>query len=153
MEKFHVLYSSQPKDKLPDLDDRTAQKEITCIDDQLSFLPYLSIGENLIIGCPSKIRKNHQLLAGLLAEIDLDLDLNQLPEEIDSLQQILLQMARSLLQGKREIYLCDVASTLTDGQLHHLLQVCQIIANKHDIAITLATSNLHLAKRLKAIPR
>lgn len=153
MENFHVLYSSQPKEKLPALDDRAAQKAITCIDDQLSFLPYLSIGENLIIGCPGKIRKNHQLLVSLLAEIDLDMDLSQLPEEIDNLQRILLQMARSLLQGKREIYLCDVASSLTDGQLHHLLQVCQLIAEKHDIAITLATSNLHLAKRLKVISR
>lgn len=142
MERFQVLYVAQPRWEQP------LTKDISCIDGHVDLVPYLSIGENLTMGCPGKIRKNHQLVLSLLQEIHLKIDLDLLPEDLDYLQKVLLQMTRSLLQGKHEIYLWDVAKRMEDSDLHQLLQVCQYLAERHHITITLLTSNVELAERL-----
>jgi ABC-type lipoprotein export system ATPase subunit len=112
-----------------------------------TFLPYLSIKENLFIGSSAKEKQKKQLLNDYFTYVGLSLAvLNKREEQLTCFERIKLQLVQLLLSGKDLIIIDDIFQQLSIGQRQELLPLLQRITKEKNKAILVFTSDLQIAE-------
>ncbi|MTD39005.1 hypothetical protein GIX45_10210 [Erwinia sp. CPCC 100877] len=112
-----------------------------------TFLPYLSIRDNLFIGSSVKEKQKKQLLNDYFTYIGLSLAvLNKQEEQLTCFERIKLQLLQLLLSEKDIIIIDDIFQQLSVGQKQELLPLLQRITKEKNKAILVFTSDIQIAK-------
>lgn len=143
--KITIFYQRLPRELAENLTTPEEMKKTYIVQDHWQLLPYLSIEDNLLLGCPRKVRKNRQLLRELLQQLTVLPEMAQPVEEYDAFQQILFQIARGLLQGRQRLVLDHVTSQLSIKEKQQLLHICEKLGTEKNLEIILITKDPLLA--------
>lgn len=112
-----------------------------------SFLPYLSIKENLFIGTSIKEKQKKIILNYYMQFIGLDESiLIKDKSDITFFEYIKLQIIHLLLTEKNVLIMDNVFSKLTVYQRQELLRLLQKIAKNNNKAIFIVTDDSKIAK-------
>ncbi|MBO0439486.1 hypothetical protein [Candidatus Enterococcus ikei] len=112
-----------------------------------TFLPYLSIRDNLFVGTSIKEKNKKQLLNNYLEYVGLTTSvLNKSEEQLTTFEQIKLQLVQLLLIDKDIIIIDDIFQELSIGQRQELLPLLQKIAKEKQKAILVLTNDIQIAE-------
>ncbi|MGM0217284.1 hypothetical protein [Enterococcus sp. AZ126] len=111
------------------------------------FLPYLSIRDNLFVGSSIKEREKKKFLNNLFDYVGLTTSvLNKSEEQLNTFEQIKLQLVQLLLVEKDIIIIDDIFQALSIGQRQELLPLLQKIAKEKQKAILVLTNDIQIAE-------
>lgn len=112
-----------------------------------TFLPYLSIRDNLFVGTSIKEKDKKKRLDDLFNYVGLTTNaLNKSEDELISFEQIKLQLVQLLLIEKDVIIIDDIFQKLSIGQRQELLPLLQKIAKEKQKAILVLTNDIQIAE-------
>ncbi|MBO0472645.1 osmoprotectant transport system ATP-binding protein [Enterococcus sp. DIV0840] len=112
-----------------------------------TFLPYLSIKDNLFVGSSVKERDKKKMLNDLFDYVGLTTSvLNKSEEQLSIFEQIKLQLVQLLLIEKDVIIIDDIFQELSIGQRQELLPLLQRIAKEKQKAILVLTNDIQIAE-------
>ncbi|WP_207694933.1 osmoprotectant transport system ATP-binding protein [Enterococcus sp. DIV0212c] len=112
-----------------------------------TFLPYLSIRDNLFVGASIKEKNKKQLLNNYLEYVGLTTSvLNKSEEQLTTFEQVKLQLVQLLLIDKDIIIIDDIFQELSIGQRQELLPLLQKIAKEKQKAILVLTNDIQIAE-------
>ncbi|MBO0469338.1 hypothetical protein JZO66_02180 [Enterococcus sp. DIV0242_7C1] len=112
-----------------------------------TFLPYLSIRDNLFLGTSIKEKNKKPLLIEQLSYVGLTHDvLIKSESDLNTLEVIKLQLVQLLLLDKDIIIIDDIFQKLSIGQRQELLPLLQKIAKEKKKAILVLTNDIQIAE-------
>lgn len=112
-----------------------------------TFLPYLSIRDNLFVGSSIKEKKKKLLLNNYFAYVGLATSvLNKSEEQLTSFERIKLQILQLLLLDKDIIIIDNIFQEITVGQRQELLPLLQKITKEKQKAILILTNDSQIAE-------
>ncbi|EOI00568.1 hypothetical protein UAY_01671 [Enterococcus moraviensis ATCC BAA-383] len=112
-----------------------------------TFLPYLSIKENLFVGSSIKEKDKKALLNQFFDYIGLSSSiLNKSKEQLTTFEQVKLQLTQLLLIEKDIIIIDDIFQKLSIAQRQELLPLLQKIAKEKKKAILVLTNDIQIAE-------
>lgn len=112
-----------------------------------TFLPYLSIRDNLFVGSSIKERDKKKLLTIWFDYVGLTTSvLNKSEEQLTIFEQIKLQLVQLLLIEKDIIIIDDIFQELSIGQRQELLPLLQKIAKEKQKAVLVLTNDIQIAE-------
>ena len=112
-----------------------------------TFLPYLSIKENLFVGSSIKEKNKKALLNQFFDYIGLSSSvLNKSKEQLTTFEQVKLQLTQLLLIEKDIIIIDDIFQKLSIAQRQELLPLLQKIAKEKKKAILVLTNDIQIAE-------
>lgn len=112
-----------------------------------TFLPYLSISDNLFIGTSIKEKNKKELLNKYLSYVGLRASiLNKTEMDLPSFERIKLQLVQLLLVNKDIIIIDDIFQELSIAQRQELLPLLQKIAKEKQKAILVLTNDIQIAE-------
>lgn len=159
---FHDLFQQQRMTVLLD-DQRTIQADFYFLIDQTfqlkhaltigfilsenTFMPYLSLTENLFIGSNIREKDKKQALSDCLKYVALSESiLNKALTDLSLYEQIKLQLIQWLLIDKDILIIDDIFQELTVHQRQELLPLFQQIAKEKKKAILVLTTDFQIAE-------
>jgi len=117
------------------------------ISSENTFLPYLSIRDNLFVGSSIKEKDKKKRLDDLFIYVGLATNvLNKSEEELTSFEQIKLHLVQLMLIEKDVIIIDDIFQKLSIGQRQELLPLLQKIAKEKQKAILVLTNDIQIAE-------
>lgn len=143
--KVTIFYQNLPHELAENLTTPQEWKKTFVVQDHWQLLPYLSLEENLLLGCPRKVRKNRQQLRELFQQLEILPEFELPIEDYDAFQQILFQIARALLQDRKRLVLDHVTSQLSVKEKQQLLHLCEKLGMEKNLEIILITRDPLLA--------
>lgn len=112
-----------------------------------TFIPYLSLKENLFIGSSIREKDRKHALNDCLSYVGLSVSiLNKSARELSLYEQIKLQLVQWLLLDKDLLIINDVFQALTIHQRQELLPLVQQIAKEKNKAILVLTTDFQIAE-------
>ncbi|ALS00540.1 hypothetical protein ATZ33_03875 [Enterococcus silesiacus] len=112
-----------------------------------TFLPYLSIRDNLFVGSNIKEKDKKKLLNELFDYVALNPSVLVKSEDtLTSFEQIKLQLVQLLLIDKDIIIIDDIFQKLSVAQRQELLPLLQKIAKEKKKAILVLTNDIQIAE-------
>ncbi|MFD1899610.1 hypothetical protein [Enterococcus termitis] len=112
-----------------------------------TFLPYLSIQENLFVGTSIKEKDKKQLLTQHFQYVGLSTDsLLKSESDLTTLELIKLQLVQFLLIDKDIIIIDDIFQKLSISQRQELLPLLQKITKEKKKAILVLTNDIQIAE-------
>ncbi|PZL73453.1 hypothetical protein CI088_08975 [Enterococcus plantarum] len=112
-----------------------------------TFLPYLSIMDNLFVGSSIKERNKKKTMNEWFDYVGLtESILNKSEEQLTTFEQIKLQLVQLLLIEKDIIIIDDIFQDLSIGQRQELLPLLQKIAKEKQKAILVLTNDIQIAE-------
>ncbi|WP_348920027.1 hypothetical protein [Enterococcus rotai] len=111
------------------------------------FLSYLSIRDNLFVGTSIKEKDKKKRLNDLFTYVSLPASvLNKSEDQLNTFEQIKLQLIQLLLLEKDIIIIDDIFQKLTISQRQELLPLLQKIAKEKQKAILVLTNDIQIAE-------
>lgn len=112
-----------------------------------TFLPYLSLQDNLFIGASVKEKNKKQVLTHYFNYIGLASSvLNKTETSLTTFERIKLQLAQLLIIDKDIIIIDDVFQELSISQRQELLPLLQKITKEKEKAILVLTKDIQIAE-------
>lgn len=117
-------------------------KQIGIVLDEFTFLPHLSITDNLFICSTIKPNAQKAVLRDWIATFDFSMSImSESFEELSKLEQIKLQLLQLILSDKEKIILANDFSKLTIFEKQLLLPLLKELTKKAGISVWLITDD------------
>lgn len=138
IDHIHFYCSQLRKESL------TCPEQIVLIQKETSFLPFLTLHDNLLIGLKKEAKSQ---LKDWLSFFQLDMQtLQQSSDQITELDLLKLQLIRALLTKKTKIFLNQSLDHLSVYEIQQILPTLHNLSQQAAIHLVLFTQNPHIAK-------
>lgn len=119
-------------------------EQIVLIQRETSFLPFLTLHDNLLIGLKKEAKSQ---LKDWLSFFQLDTQtLQKTSNQIMDLDLLKLQLIRALLTKKTKIFLNQSLDSLSVYETQQILPMLHNLSQRSSIHLVLFTQNFHIAK-------
>ncbi|MFC0232425.1 hypothetical protein ACFFIF_00280 [Vagococcus entomophilus] len=138
IDRIHFYFNQLRKESL------SCPEQIVLIQKETSFLPFLTLHDNLLIGLKKEAKSQ---LKNWLSFFQLDMQtLQKSSDQIKELDLLKLQLIRALLTKKTKIFLNQSLDCLSVYEIQQILPTLHNLSQQAGIHLVLFTQNPQIAK-------